>query len=102
MVGYSQAYHGTFTYATREDRNAAMAAADAYLREESSIGLDMLVKLPPTETTMMISSDMHAPASLAYTIEAALYKLAEHAIEGCVVCRFEGDEDTAVCAGDQW
>jgi hypothetical protein len=96
-MGYRQAYHGTFTFETREDRDAGMAAADAYLREESSIGLDMLVKSPPTETTVTVASNMDAPASLAYKIEAALYKLAEHAIEGCVVCSFEGDEDTAVC-----
>jgi hypothetical protein len=99
-MGYSQAYRGTFTFETREKRDAALAAADAYLREESSIGLDILVKSPPTETTVMINASMHAPASLAFKIEAALYKLAQYAIEGCVVCRFEGDEDTAVCAGD--
>jgi hypothetical protein len=96
-MGYRQAYHGTFTFATREDRDAAMAAADSYLREESSIGLETLVKVPPTDSAVTITSDLDAPASLAYKIEAALYKLAEYATEGCVVCSFEGDEDTEVC-----
>jgi hypothetical protein len=101
-MGYSQGYHGTFTYETREARDAAMAAADATLREESSIGLDMLVKSLPSEIDVMIRADLNAPASLAYKIEAALYKLAEHAVDGCVVCKFEGDDDTAVCAGDHY
>lgn len=99
-MGYQQRYHGTYEYETREDLDAAMTAADAYLRQESSIGLDMLVKTPPTDVIVTVNVSMDAPASLAYTIEAALYKLAERAIDGCVVCSFEGDEDTAVCAGD--
>lgn len=98
---YKQSFEGVFTFASLEDRDTGLAAAEAYLEEEGrGSTLEFIYGDPMTDTTVTFGQTNFFPASMYEELEGALRRLAEYAIEGCVVCTFEldGVSEMMICA----
>jgi hypothetical protein len=98
---YQQSFQGTFTFATQADRDAGLAAAQAYLEAQGwGTTLDFLYGAPPSDTTVTFDQGGFFPASMYEEFEGALYRLAEYANAGCVICTFEldGTSEIMICA----
>jgi hypothetical protein len=99
---YTQTYKGVLTFATQEERDAGLAAAQAYLDAEGyGTTLDLIYGAPMSDTKVTFDHANEFPASLYYEFEGALTRLAEYATRGCVTCTFEldGTSKMKICAG---
>src|SRR5215207_5963410 len=98
---YKQSFQGVFTFATQADRDAGLAAAQAYLEAQGwGTTLDFLYGAPPSDTKVTFDQGGFFPASMYEEFEGALIRLSEYASKGCVICTFEldGTSEIMICA----